>query len=284
MTMMHDGDDQEKRGSSRGRDDGCMLTILRLYVPCIVQHTSPLQVRYADEELHQMSTEFPTTLLGARHSDMSYLSRQLSTSCSSESCPSLRRRTSFTRSFLPTAPSSTSIFSAVSMRRSGAQLVVRSADFGVPAGPADVNCAFVKYANRDQAQNAIGVLNGRVVLRVTCVCNQQDTVVDHCCRSHQGSNEPLVVKFADTKKQKEKKMQMQGQMQQINLPTPLSNLSSPWPPPLAYPEVNCISSFFLPVYPCRRIVSMASILRPMSRICLCPRRALQVSNEYSSFV
>ncbi|ELR21658.1 RNA recognition motif domain containing protein [Acanthamoeba castellanii str. Neff] len=53
-------------------------------------------------------------------------------------------------------------------------------------GPADVNCGFVKYDNREEAEKAIRALNGKVV----------------------GSNEPLVVKYADTKKQKEKKMQM----------------------------------------------------------------------------
>lgn len=71
-------------------------------------------------------------------------------------------------------------------------------------GPADVNCGFVKYDNREEAEKAIRALNGKVVVR--------------------GSNEPLVVKYADTKKQKEKKMQMK-------FPTPLSLplMSGGWP-------------------------------------------------------
>jgi hypothetical protein len=55
--------------------------------------------------------------------------------------------------------------------------------------------------------------------------------------SLQGSNEPLVVKFADTKKQKEKKMQMK---QQFTMPPPLPHLSGVWSasPVPSYPEVR----------------------------------------------
>jgi RNA recognition motif-containing protein len=35
------------------------------------------------------------------------------------------------------------------------------------AGPADVNCGFVKYDNREEAEKAIRALNGKVVVRVT---------------------------------------------------------------------------------------------------------------------
>jgi CUG-BP- and ETR3-like factor len=76
-------------------------------------------------------------------------------------------------------------------------------------GPADMNCGFIKYETRAQALTAIKRLHGRVILR--------------------GSSEPLVVKFADTKKQTK---------QQPALPPSLPVLPGAWSTPPAYPELG----------------------------------------------
>jgi hypothetical protein len=74
---------------------------------------------------------------------------------------------------------------------------------------------------------------------------------------NQGSNEPLVVKYADTKKQKEKKMQMK-----FSTPLSLPLMSGGWPhqqahaPMQTHPEVRhppptfCLHNFVIYTFLC----------------------------------
>ena len=88
-------------------------------------------------------------------------------------------------------------------------------------------CAFIKFSNRQQAQMAINKMHGSQVMEVRS--ERRDTHYDDMI---QGASSPLVVKYADTEKERQAR-RMQKAMQQfaqLNIaPTAFPLLSPQYP-------------------------------------------------------